>query len=77
MEEWDVLMEGKTFITDLGADREAELEEGPTLLGRYAVWSPLQGGRGHAIVEVGRDLEALMERYEIPTERVCVLNTEA
>lgn len=65
MEQWEALMAGKTFITDLGADNLP--------VGRYAVWSPLDGGQGHAVVEVGQELDALMDRYHIPSDRVCVL----
>lgn len=73
MEDWNELMEGKVFLTDLGAPRRTELEGQPITLGRYAVWSPLQGAKGHAIVEVGDDREELAARYRIPTERICVL----
>lgn len=73
MEDWNELMEGKVFLTDLGAPRQTELAGQPITLGRYAVWSPLRGTKGHAIVEVGDDLEELSARYGIPAERICVL----
>lgn len=65
MTQWEELMAGQTFITDLG------VEDAPA--GRYAVWSPLQGGQGHGVVEVGQELDALMDHYRIPRDRVCVL----
>ncbi len=65
MTQWEELMAGQTFITDLGVERAS--------VGRYAVWSPLQGGQGHAVVEVGQELDELMSRYRIPQDRVCVL----
>lgn len=68
MDDWKELMEGRTFITDLGVPRQA--------VGRYAVWSPLRGAEGHTVVEVGSDLHTLMERYGIPAERVCTLTTD-
>ncbi|MDE6261106.1 MAG: hypothetical protein K2M42_09660 [Oscillospiraceae bacterium] len=75
MDEWARLMGGKTFITDLGADRTVTVEDVEQVLGRYAVWSPLKGQDGHTIVEVGSDLTALMGRYNIPSERVCAVQT--
>lgn len=73
MEEWKELMAGRRFITDLGAPRQTQSEGKEVTLGRYAVWSPLGGGEGHAIVEVGDDLADLMERYQVPADRVCTL----
>lgn len=65
MDQWEALMAGKAFITDLGADNLP--------VGRYAVWSPLSGSQGHTVVEVGQELDTLMDRYHIPCDRVCVL----
>lgn len=73
MEEWNAMMAGRTFITDLGAPRQTQSEGKQVTLGQYAVWSPLRGGDGHTIIEVGDDLEELMERYRVPAERVCTL----
>lgn len=73
MEDWNDMMGAKVFITDLGCAQEAEVSGQKTILGRYAVWSPMQGAKGHAIVEVGDDLTCLMERYHVPADRVCVL----
>lgn len=73
MAEWNEIMEGKLFITDLGADREVQLEGKDITLGRYAVWAPIQNCDRHQIVEVGRDLAALQQKYQVPDERVCKL----
>lgn len=73
MEDWKELMEGRVFITDLGREGKAQVEGREETLARYAVWSPLRGGEGHTVVEVGGDLETLMKRYEVPSERVCTL----
>lgn len=73
MEDWNSMMEAKVFITDLGRVREAEVSGQKTILGRYAVWSPMQGAKGHAIIEVGDDLTNLMARYHVPADLVCVL----
>lgn len=74
MEDWTELMAGRVFITDLGVSRESQVEGKTVILERYAVWSPLQGGGGHTVVEVGGDLEALMARYGVPSDRVCALS---
>ncbi len=75
MEEWNQLMNGNVFITDLGGEHTAVVEGVEQTLGRYAVWSPVQGGDHHAIVEVGSDLSDLMQRYHVPRELVCTLQT--
>lgn len=76
MDDWNEIMEGQAFITDLGGTREAEVEGRPQTLERYAVWSPVQGGTGHTVVEVGGNLEELMGRYHIASDRVCILAVE-
>ena len=73
MEDWNSMMEAKVFINDLGRVREAEVSGQKTTLGRYAVWSPMRGAKGHAIIEVGDDLTNLMARYHVPADLVCVL----
>lgn len=45
MEQWEAMMGGKTFITDLGEERHAEINGVDTVVGRYAVWSQI--GRAH------------------------------
>ncbi len=74
MEDWTELMAGRVFITDLGAPRQSRVEGETVTLERYAVWSPLRGGEGHTVVEVGADLEALMRRYGVPADRICALS---
>lgn len=41
--------------------------------GRYAVWSPMTAGDGNCVVDVGDDLGALLEKYHLSAERLCVL----
>ncbi len=71
MPTWEELMAGKTFITDLGAEHHAEIEGEDTIVGRYAVWSPIRGCDRHQVVEVGSDLTKLAQKYHIPRERIC------
>lgn len=73
MPEWNELMEGKLFITDLGADREVQLEGKGVTLGRYAVWAPIRNCDRHQIVEVSGSLSHLQQAYRVPDERVCKL----
>lgn len=73
MAEWSELMKYKTFITDLGENQTSVIGEKEVTVGRYAVWSPLQGSKNHQVIEVGEDLEALKSKYNIPEERVCRL----
>lgn len=73
MPQWNEIMGGRLFITDLGADQEVKAEEGSIILGRYAVWAPIRNCDRHQIVEVGSDLGSLQRVYKIPDERVCKL----
>ncbi len=73
MAQWEDLMAGKTFITDVGVERRAEVGGAETLVGRYAVWSPIRGCDRHQIIEVGSDLKQLSEKYHIPQERICAV----
>lgn len=73
MPEWSELMKDKTFITDLGENQLSVVEEKEVTVGRYAVWSPLKGSKNHQVIEVGEELETLMQKYNIPEERVCRL----
>ncbi|MFQ9858986.1 MAG: hypothetical protein ACLRWL_03395 [Evtepia gabavorous] len=57
---------------DLGEDGTLEINGVDTVVGRYA-WSPIRNASRHQIVEVGCDLQALVEKYQIPDSRVCVL----
>lgn len=71
--QWNDLMGGRTFITDLGVERHVELDGVDTTVGRYAVWAPIRGCDRHQVIEVGQTLEVLMDKYHIPAERVCSL----
>ncbi len=73
MVKWSELMNGKAFITDLGENQTAIIDDEETIVGRYAVWSPVKNSSGHQVVEVSDRLEMLMEKYKIPNERVCYL----
>lgn len=71
--EWEEIFSGKCFITDLGEKQQVEQEGEKIEFGQYAVWAPFEGDSHHKIVEVGEDLQALMSRYHIPPDRVCIL----
>lgn len=75
MEDWISMNKGVCFITDLGAESMKEVEGKPTLIGRYAVWSPTNGS-GHRIVEVGSDRGQLQLKYYISDSRVYRLQTK-
>ena len=77
MTDWASLMKNKPFITDLGDNQSAQISGTEVTLGRYAVWSPVTNSDGHQVVEVGADLQELMRKHNIPTERVCKLATTA
>ncbi len=73
MQDWNELMSGKAFITDLGAGKTSVINGEEVSVGQYAVWSPVTNSQGHQVIEVGSDLEALMKKYSIPEDRVCRL----
>ncbi len=73
---WSHLTENKAFISDLGANQDAELNGTHIRVGRYAVWSPLRNSKNHQVVEVSNDLTALIEKYKIPSERILTLVRE-
>lgn len=73
MSQWDELMQGKLFITDLGENRHAEIDGMDTVVGRYAVWAPIRNADRHQIIEVGCELLPLAEKYHIPHERICTI----
>ncbi len=71
---WEEMFSGKCFISDLGEEQVVQNSNNEEiLLGRYAAWSPMPGGKSHQVVEISSDLEMLMEKYNIPQDRVCVL----
>ncbi len=73
MQDWNELMAGKAFITDLGVGKTSVINGEEVNVGQYAVWSPVTNSKGHQVIEVGSDLEVLMKNYSIPEERVCRL----
>lgn len=59
---WEEMFLGKCFISDLGEDQVLENKNKEKIvLGRYAAWAPLPGGKSHQIVEISDDLETLKE----------------
>lgn len=59
-----------TYITDFGEN--FAIQQGDTTVGhleRYGVWQVRRKGR-YEVVEVGNDLPALMQKYQVPAERV-------
>lgn len=73
MGEWEKLMKDKVFITDLGESGSSVIGNQETVVGRYAVWSPLTNSKNHQVIEVGENLEYLRKKYRIPEDRVCRL----
>lgn len=64
---WETLTTGKSFITDLMQFGDLKSLEG----NRFAVWKPnLDDNAKHHIVELGCDIESLMEKYQIEREYV-------
>lgn len=77
MQDWNELMNGKAFITDLGVGKTSVINGEEVDVGQYAVWSPVTNSPGHQVIEVSSDLEALMRKYSILEERVCRLAANA
>lgn len=75
METWKDLVGDRSFISDLGKNQEADIAGTKTVLGRYAVWVSIPGTDRHRIVEVGDDLPALMEKYNVQSELVMKLGS--
>lgn len=73
MQDWNELMDGKAFITDLGVGKKEVINGEEVSVGQYAVWSPVTNSTGHQVIEVSDNLEALMNKYSIPQERVLSL----
>lgn len=65
--EWDELVSGRTFITDLG--EEVQSTDNNTIC-RYAVWIPGNDMAGHRITEVNNNLRLLQEKYHVSDELV-------
>jgi len=76
MDEWEKLTKDKVFISDLGESQQVEINGEPTMLGRYAVWAPVPQSSRHQVVEVGDDIDALMQKYHVSEELVLTLNQQ-
>ena len=75
MDTWKKLVGNRAFISDLGKSHEAEI--GETIVGRYAVWVPVEGSERHQVIEVSDDLDALQQKYGVPIELVLKLGAFA
>lgn len=73
METWKQLVGERSFISDLGKSHEAEIGGMKTEVGRYAVWVPVPGSGRHQVVEIGDDLNRLLEKYSISADMVLKL----
>lgn len=69
--DWQKNFSGKFFISDLG-DNQRKETDGRCVISRYAAWAPV-GGNNHQIVEISDDLPMLMDKYNVPQDRVCIL----
>lgn len=68
--EWEELVRGKIFITDLG--EELPTADSSTIC-RYAVWVPGNDMAEHRITEVNNNLQMLQEKYHVSDEMVMCL----
>lgn len=72
---WEELFKNKTFITDLRENQRVEDGEGSvSVVGRYAVWSPMKNSNNHCVIEVGDNLDFLKNKYNISDDRICILS---
>lgn len=71
--EWEKLFSGKYFISDLGTAQMVKSDDGQVSLMQYAAWAPIEDGTKHQIVAISCDLDLLMQKYDIPPERVCTV----
>ena len=77
MDTWKKLFGNRAFISDLGKSHEAEIGGTKTIVGRYAVWVPVEGSERHQVIEVSDDLDALQQKYGVPIELVLKLGAFA
>lgn len=70
--DWNSHMRMKFFITNLGTVPENLTVDG-VKMGRYAVWAPITNSESHQIVEVGDDLETLVQKYHVTNDRICTV----
>lgn len=62
------LQENEYFISDIGENREVQIENEKIIMGRYAVIKNHEGKL--QVLEVGCDLEHLMGKYHVSSERL-------
>lgn len=62
------LQEDECFISDLGENKEVQIENQKVIMGRYAVIKKHEGQL--QILEVGSNLERLMKKYHISAGRL-------
>ena len=65
------LQENECFISDLGEGKRVQVGGETLVMGRYAVMKRHEGQL--QVLEVGSDLEHLMEKYHIGQENVGVV----
>ena len=61
MDTWKKLVGNRAFISDLGKSHEAEIGGTKTIVGRYAVWVPVEGSERHQVIELVLKLGAFAE----------------
>ena len=71
--ELEEMFAGKFFISDLGTVQKIALADGQMSLMQYAAWAPVADEAKHQIVEISCSLEHLMQKYNVPPERVCTV----
>lgn len=70
MDQWEKLVKNKAYITDLGKNCIMEFHTVHAVVGRYIVWLPKPNSNRHFIAEEGNNLEELMEKYDVPFQRI-------
>jgi hypothetical protein len=71
--DWEDLTRGQPFVTDLGFEPNylQPMPSGPPMImGRYAVFVPVEGQARHQIAEVSGDLDYLKQKYGVPESLV-------
>lgn len=64
------LSNGELFISDLGDDRSIAVDGTPGVLGRYAVIKNVPEKGQYQVMEVGSDLQRLLEKYGLQKSSV-------
>lgn len=68
MDDMMQLQEDECFISDLGENKEIQIEDENVVMGRYAVIKNHEGQL--QMLEVGSNLERLMEKYHVAPGRI-------